>query len=521
MAMRLGWVGVGVLVGIVLGGCGAPSVRAPAGELRINLGTEPPTLDWTLATDNVSITVIEQLMRGLTGLGPDLTPVPALAESWEVSADGRVYLFHLRDGVRWTDGVPLRADHFVDAWRRLLDPATAAEYAYFMYPIKGARALNEGRVQDHHTLGVRARDALTLEVELEAPLVTFPSLTTFMVTFPVRRDLIERYGDAWTEPGNLETLGPFELTEWRHEYRITLRANGDYYAGRPPLDRIVGYMVGEDATALVLFEQGILDLVRLPPLEIRRYQGLPTYRRKAALRGYYYGFNVEEPPFDDVRVRRAFAMAIDRSEFPKILQGGEIPSSYWIPPGMPHHNPDIGVRFDPRAARMLLAEAGLDPETMHPVKVVYNTDQLHKLVAEKVQSQWQDHLGVTVELENREWKVFLKELTVSPPPVFRLGWGADFPDPDNFMNLFTSYSANNHTGWGNPEFDRLVEAAARERERDTRQALYDEAQRILCEREVPITPLFVTAINLAVGRRVKGFEPNAMDIFFFDTVRVE
>jgi len=158
---------------------------------------------------------------------------------------------------------------------------------------------------------------------------------------------------------------------------------------------------------------------------------------------------------------------------------------------------------------------------MGPVKVVYNTDQLHKLVAEKVQSQWQDNLGVTVELENREWKVFLKELTVSPPPVFRLGWGADFPDPDNFMSLFTSYSANNHTGWGNPEFDRLVEEAAREPDSDTRQALYDEAQRILCERDVPITPLFVTAINLAVGSRVKGFEPNPMDIFFFDTVRAE
>jgi oligopeptide transport system substrate-binding protein len=521
MAMRKRWARVGVLVWIVLWGCDAPSLQAPAGELRINLRTEPPTLDWTLATDNVSILVIEQLMRGLTQLGPDLSAVPALAERWEVSADGLTYTFHLRPGVRWSDGMPLQADQFVYAWRRLLDPATAAEYAYFLFPVAGAHAYNSGRLLDPNALGVRALDAQTLEVRLEAPLVYFPSLTTFMVTFPLRADLLGSYGEAWTEAGNLVSLGPFLLEEWRHEYRVVLRANEDFYRGRPPLDRIVGYMVGEDSTALVLFEQGILDLVRLPPLEIRRYRDRPTYRGKPALRGYYYGFNTQLAPFDDARVRRAFAMAIDRTEFPKLLQGGELPASYWIPPGMPHHNPDIGVRFDPEGARRLLREAGIDPPELAPVRVVYNTDQTNKLVAEKVQEQWQKHLGVRVELQNREWKVFLKELTVSPPPVYRLGWGADFPDPDNFINLFTSYSANNHTGWGNPRYDWLVEQAARERDRARRQVLYDEAQRILCERDVPIVPLFVSAINLAVAERVKAFELNAMDIFFFDEVRAE
>ena len=225
--------------------------------------------------------------------------------------------------------------------------------------------------------------------------------------------------------------------------------------------------------------------------------------------------DILDPGFD------AESMAIDRDQFPSLLMGGEQPASYWIPPGMPYHNPEIGVRFDPAGARRLLAEAGVNPARLAPVRVVYNTDQTHRLVAETVQAQWQQHLGVRVELENREWKVFLKELTVSPPPVFRLGWGADFPDPDNFMNLFTSYSANNHTGWGNARYDALVEQAAREPDVGRRQALYDEAQRILCEQEVPIAPLFVGAINLAVAERVKGFEPNAMDIFFLERVRAE
>ena len=495
-----------------------PRAAPPPGVLRINLGTEPPTLDWTRATDSVSIQVIDQLMRGLTELGPDLRPVPALAERWEVTPDGRVYTFHLREGVRWTDGEPLRAEHFVYAWRRLLDPQTAAEYAYFLFSVRGARAYNAGKLRDPNAIGVRALDARTLRVELEGPLVYFPSITTFMVTYPARRDVIEAYGERWTEPEHIVTLGPFRLEAWEHEYRILLRPNPDYFAGPPRLKQIAAYMVTEGSTALILFEQGILDIVRVPPLEIRRLSSHPGYRRVPALRGYYYGFNTEEAPFDDSRVRRAFGMAIDRAELPKVLRGGELAASFWIPPGMPHHNPSIGLRFDAEGARRLLRDAGVDPAKLPPIRVVYNTDQTHRLVAQNIQKQWQNNLGVRVELDSREWKVFLKELVVKPSPVYRLGWGADFPDPDNFMSLFASYSANNHTRWGSPRYDRLVERAARERDPSRRQALYDEAQRILCEREVPIVPLFVSAINLLVSERIEGFEPNPMDLMFFEGV---
>jgi oligopeptide transport system substrate-binding protein len=496
----------------------SPGQRAPR-TLHINLKTEPPTLDWTLATDSTSIQVIEQIMRGLTSMGPDLVPQPALAERWDVSPDGLVYTFSLRRDVVWSDGVPLEASQFVYAWRRLLAPATGAEYAYFLYPVKHAQALNEGRLDDPTALGVRALDRHTLRVELERPLVYFPSLTTFMITFPGRQDLVERHGARWTEPGQLASLGPFVLEEWRHEYRLTLVRNSRYYGPPAALDRIVAYMVEEDSTALVLFEQGMLDIVRLPPLEIRRYRARPEYRTRALLRGYYYGFNTQKPPFDDVRVRRAFAMAIDRSEFPRVLQGGELPATSWLPPGMPYANDALGLRYDPVAAAALLDAAGFDREV--PVEVVYNTDQTHKLVAENVQAQWQRNLGVTVELVNREWKVFLKELATDAPAVYRLGWGADYPDPHNFMNLFTATSANNHTGWANARYDEIVAMASRESDPAARQALYDEAQRILCEQDVPIVPFFVAPANFAVAARVRGFEPNPMDIFFFDRVRVE
>jgi len=515
-----GGLAAGLALWLLLG-CGPVGGSPPPGELRINLATEPPTLDWAIATDGTSFKLIEQLMRGLTQMGPDLRPRPALAERWEVSEDGRVYTFHLREDVVWSDGVPLHADQFSYAWRRLLAPETAAEYAYFLYPVKNARAFNRGEISDPRQLGIRAPGPYTVEVELEKPLIYFPSLTTFMVTFPARRDLIEAHGATWTEPEHMESLGPFVLEEWIHEYRVVLRRNERYYGSAAGVERLVGFMVAERSTALVLFEQGLLDIVELPPLEIRRYRERQSYVTHPLLRGYYYGFNTRLPPFDDARVRRAFAMAIDRSEFPRVLQGGELPAGYWVPPGMPYHNPDIGLAFDPEAARALLREAGLDASQLAPIRVVYNTDQTHKLVAEKVQAQWSQHLGVEVELENREWKVFLRELNANPPPVYRLGWGADFPDPDNFMNLFTSYSDNNHSGWGNPRYDALVERAAREADPERRQRLYDEAQRILCEEEVPIVPLFVSSLNLAVSSRVRNFEPNAMDILFLEDVEVE
>ena len=501
--------------------CGGAPDDGGGRVLRFNLRTEPPTLDWNLAADSASFTLIEQLMRGLTRLDHDLRLQPALARSWEASEGGRVWRFHLRRDVVWSDGEPLHARQFVDGWRRLLDPRTASEYAYFLFAVRGARAFNAGEV-DATRLGVSAPDAHTLEVELEEALVYFPALVSFMATYPIRRELIERHGNRWTDPENWVGLGPFRLKEWRHEYRIALDANPFYFAGRPWLDRVVAYMIDDFATELVLFEQGRLDLVELAPLEIPRYAGRPEYRRQPLLVGYYYGFNTRRAPFDDVRVRRAFAQAIDRERFPQLLRGGEKPSASWLPPGLLASNPGIGLAFDPARARALLAEAGVDPERLEPVVVGYNTnDPRHKLVGEAVQAMWSENLGVEVELQPREWKVYLKQLTVDPPAVFRLGWVADFPDPHNFMELFTSSSANNHTGWADAGYDALVERAAREPDPDERVRLYDEAQRILCERDVPIVPFFVSSLNLAVAPRVRGLKPNALNAYSFEEVSLD
>jgi oligopeptide transport system substrate-binding protein len=273
------------------------------------------------------------------------------------------------------------------------------------------------------------------------------------------------------------------------------------------------FVVNERTTALTLYETGDLDLVNLPPEAIPFYQKANDYTQAPLLRGYYYGFNVSKKPFDDVRLRRAFSMAIDRSELPRILKGGEIAASSWIPKGILGYNPEIGLQFDPESARTLLAAAGYpNGKGMPAVSLVYNTEPVNTLIAENIQAQWKRNLNVQVNLDNQEWKVFLKRLRTDTPQIFRLGWSADYPDPDNFMVLFTTDSGNNRTHWGNRYYDELIARAVAESDLGRRQRMYDEAQRILTELDVPIMPLFIAQQNLRIKSYVKGFKPNAMEL---------
>ncbi|MEX0804068.1 MAG: peptide ABC transporter substrate-binding protein [Candidatus Binatia bacterium] len=483
-------------------------------HFRVNLGTEPPSLDWSLATDHVSFNVIANLMVGLTEFNEDLKPTPVIAKSWEIADSGRRIVFHLRDDVLWSDGKKVRAQDFEYSWKRLLDPKTASEYAYILFDLVNAQEYHESTILDASEVGVKALDDVTLEVRLRHPASYFLSLTTFEVTFPQRQDIIEKFESRWTDPEHIVTNGPFLLTQWKHENEIQLRANPNYFLGKPAMEKISMFMVNEKTTAVAMYEQGQLDFIdnqSIPTLEKRRLAKQRGFHNVPQLRGYYYGFMTDRKPFNDPRVRKAFAMAIDRGTFPKILQGGEKPASSWIPPGMLAHNSKIGVPFNPPEARRLLREAGYpDGKGFPRVVLAYNTDEVHKLVAEAVQGMWERNLGVVVALENQEWKVYLKKLQNDPPHVFRLGWGADYPDPDNFMKLFTANSGNNSTRWKNPRYDQLIELAARELDPKKRAKHYDEAQKILCETDLPIVPLFWTSESTVLNPRFTGLEFNSM-----------
>jgi oligopeptide transport system substrate-binding protein len=492
---------------------------------RVNLSTEPPSLDWSLATDHVSFNVIANLMSGLTEFDKNLKPAPMIAKSWDILEGGKKIVFHLRDDVAWSDGKKVRAEDFEYSWKRLLNPKTASEYAYSLFDIVNAEEFHQGKIADEGAVGVTATDDATLAVRLKHPTSYFVAITTFEITYPQRRDIVEKFGTKWTEPENIVTNGPFLLASWKHENEIQLKANPNYFLGKPAIENVEMVMVNEMTTALAMYEQGQLDFLdnhSIPALEKQRLSNMPGFKWVPQLRGEYYGFAVERRPFNDPRVRKAFAMAIDRSALPKLLHGGQQPAASWIPPGMLAHNPKIGLLYNPPEARRLLREAGYpDGKGFPQVTLAYNTEENHKTVAEAVQGMWKRNLGVLVRLENQEWKVFLKRLLNDPPPIFRSGWGADYPDPDNFIKLFASYSPQNYSRWKNDRYDQLIEQAARDMNEQKRVQLYNEAQKILCEVDAPIVPLFTTTEATILNPRYTGLDYNSMSRLVLRNVRLK
>ncbi len=496
------------------------------GVLRLNLGFEPDTLDWLKATDSYSFDVITNIMVGLTKYNNELKSIPSLAKGWKISNDGRTYHFLLDKDAKWSDGRPLLAEDFIYSWERILNPETAGPYAYLLYPIKNAALYNTGKIQDPKLLGFKAINDGVIEVNLESPLAFFLNLTSWAVYFPQRKDIVEKYKDDWTEPQNMVTCGPFLLDKWKHEYKLSLKRNPYYLNPIPLLEQIRYYMVPEQSSAFSLYLNNELDFIdnrSIPISEIETVRKMPETEIYPLLRGTYIGFNVNKPPFDNKYVRAAFSHAINRTVFPKILKREEAPSSTWIPPGLKDfYSPDIGCNFDVNKAREFLAKAGFPNGNNFPkVTMHFPTREDAKLIAESVQALWKKILNVDVEIVNQEWKVYLSTLQRDPPHMFRMSWGADFPDPDTFMTLFTSTSGNNHGRWKNKTYDELVLQAATTLDLSKRKILYKKAQQLLLEEDIAIAPLFFNTQVLLNKPWVKNLKFNAMDLVFCEDIAVK
>lgn len=490
--------------------------------LRINIGNEPPTLDWSRSTDTTSYTILINIMEGLTVFGDDYTPQPALADSWEISDDGTVYTFNIRNGVKWTDGKPLRAKDFEYSWKRLLNPDTGADYAYFLYDIKNAEEYNNGSIKDPDSVGIKSIDDSTLQVTLRRPASYFLSIVSFMSTYPMRQDIVKKHDVKWTEPENLVTLGAYRLDSWKHHDKLTIKANPNYWGIKPTINSVEMIMNENPSSALALYESGELDYAdsrSIPPLEIPRLRLLPDFRTQLQFRGNYIGFNTKKPPFDNSNVRKAFSAAINRQNIAEVVQGAGIPATSWIPKGMLGFNQEIGIDFSPDEAKEYLKEAGFsDPADFPKPTFLYPDVSNNRVIAESLQSMWKEYLGIEVELINQEWKVYLSTLDTDPPHIFRAGWGADFPDPHNFMNLFECNSGNNETRWCNPAYDALVEKAAGEPDSDKRTSMYNSAQIILTETDVPIAPFLLSIQQSMVKPYVQGLELNPLGLIYFNKV---
>lgn len=490
--------------------------------LRINLKSEPPNIDWNVGSDTTSSLVMYNVMDGLTRFeinDPKMPLQPALAESWKASDGGRTWTFKLRKGVLWTDGVEFTAQHVLDAWELVLTGKSGSEYAYFLFPILNAEKFFK-RETEFKNVGASVNGKGELVVKLERPMSYFPMLLSHHAMFPARKDILERFGDRWTEPGNIQTLGAYKLKIWDHDKALVMERYDGYYGEKAKIRYVLGYMINEYATALNLYRSGKLDFQEtVPANEIPALKKLPGFHTSPSLTTYYIGFNTKKAPFTDARVRRAFVLAVDRQQITDLLNAGHEPLSGWIPKGVLGHDDGVGLKFDAEAARKILDEAGFkDRSRLGRIVFGFNTNENHQRIAENVQAQLRKNIGVSVELANEEWKVYLNRLKTDPTQIFRIGWQGDYPDPDTFMNLMTSSSEQNYTKWGSAKYDKLSNEGASSMSDETRRKIYREAQRVLLEEEVPVMPVYNQVDHVLLSERVKNFPLNSLSRWEFKGV---
>ena len=499
-------------VAMVVSACG-PKGPKLAQEINLNLGTEPPTLDPALATDTTSVEVDESLFLGLTDFDDQtMEVIPELATEWTVSDDGLVWTFKMRKDAVWvhydpatkkfTKQRPVTAHDVEYGVKRTLNPETASDYAYVLYIIKNAEAYNSGEITDPAEVGVKALDDWTVQFTLEQPAGYFAGIAGMWVARPQPKEVIEQFGDKWTEPGNIWSNGAFALDTWEHESRLVLVKNPHWYnAKNVSLQRINYVMVVEASTAFAMYENGELDVCGVPSTEIDRVKADPVlskeYYEGPYLCTYYLGFDTTEAPVDNKLVRQALSYAVDRQNLINtVLKGGQKPAKTFACPGIfgsPAEDPNfVGISYDPEKAKQLLADAGYpNGEGFPEMTYLFNTSEGHRMIAEFIQQGWKEVLGINVVLANQEWKVYLQTVEADPPQVWRMGWCADYPDENNWvLENFHSKKGSNRIKWSNPEFDRLCEEAAAASDPAKRKELYAQAEKILCVDEAAIIPIY-------------------------------
>lgn len=501
-----------------------------------NLRTEPKTIDPQLnsAADggHVINNTFEGLMREIDG-----KLQPAIAESCDVSEDGLTYTFHLRDA-KWSDGKPVTAQDFEYAWKRALDPNLVpepAEYAFQLFYIKGAQDAYEGKgaLED---VAITAKDDKTLEVTLNAPTPYFLALTGFYTYMPVRADVVEKDPENWARnPEKAISNGPFKVTAYAMGDRIVLERNENYWnADKVKIDKIEALMIVEESTALTAYEADELDVIdQLPVQEIPRLKAEdPTFAIWPQVGTYYYIFNVNKKPVDDIRVRRALTLAIDRKAIcEKIAKGGQLPATGFTPPGLLDADGNEFQKvagdyyIDPNGAKIeeakkLLAEAGYpDGKGFPEITVIYNTQEANKAIAEAVQEMWKQNLGIHVKLQNQEWAVCQDARHHGNFTIARAGWLGDYADPMTMLDLWLSYSGNNDCQWNNKEYDEFIEGSKLLTGKERFGLLY-KAQDVMMETNI-VMPIYYYTRPLMVKERVKDWQRTKMGHWFFGQASIE
>jgi len=510
-----------VLIGVIAVNRAAAATPVGNTEVTFRIRGEPETLDWTRAHTVVEAYLLMNIMEGLVTFDAGTKLLPALAQSWNISKDGKVYTFKIRPNVLWSDGVPLTAEHFVYSWKRLLSPVTAAAYAYLLFDIQGAEGFNQRRITDFNDVGIKALDSLTLQVTLSHPVAHWIYIPAFWTTFPMRQDIVEKYGVGWDYPGHMVNLGPFSLVTHDADSKIVLRANPKYYGPHGNVSQVTALVVKDDVTALKLYQAGKLDfLTDLATVDLHGFTGSRELRSFSQLKTGFLGFAIDQYPLSNTKLRRAIAMAIDKSKLCRMLHGGQEPATSFVPPGMLAYSKSVGLPFNREKAREELNRTGLSK--LGPIRLDYalpNWDKARE-IAEFIQGQLKENLGIEVLLHSMDNLTYRTQLDLHTYPLYDYTWTADYPDPDNFLSLFSSESGNSRTGWKDDLYDGLVFKGRQVQGSSEREKIYLNAQKDLLEEEAIIVPLYYEPNLVLVKSRIKSFEMSSMDYLFLRKVDV-
>ena len=500
--------------------------------LLIGNGAEPADLDPQTDTAYTDMNILVALFEGLTTLD-ELTgqPQPGMAERWEASPDGLIWTFHLRADARWSNGNPLTAEDFVYSFRRILSPKLASEYAYMLWPLKNAEAINTDKITDLAALGVRAVDSHTLQLTLGEPCPWLLALAAQQAWFPVQRATIEKFGamdqrgTRWTRPGNFVGNGAFALKEWTPNSRLIVEKDPYYWdAAHNQLNAVVFFPNEDIATDERNFRAGQLHLTYdLPPEKITTYRddAPQLLRIDPFLETFYLRFNVAKPPLDNLKVRQALARALDRAAICRsVLRDSRTPAHAFTPPGTAGYTAQAGVPDDFAAARRLLAEAGFPGGKGFPaLEVQVKNDNLHRSVLEAIQQMWRRELGINIVIAPLEQKTWIANQQAMTYQICSSRWAGDYLDPNTFLDLWLTNGGNNQTGWGRPEYDRLIAEAARTLDTARRQALQQQAEALLLD-EVPIVPLFYGARVYLIHPAVRNWQPTLLGLHRYQYVEL-
>ncbi|MHB8106612.1 MAG: peptide ABC transporter substrate-binding protein [Candidatus Cryosericum sp.] len=539
------------LILVLLGTSSCTASKGGTQQITYNLGAEPATIDPALSQGIPEANCILQVFDGLTRINNKNVPEPAIAKSWTISKDLKTYTFTLRDA-EWTNGTPVTAYDFEYAWIRALSPELAAVYAYQLYYVRGGEAFNTSvkvgskyyvalldakgnpvmktvagkqvaqpnmakPIDPSKDVGVKALDAKTLQVELESPTVYFLNLTAFPTYMPVCKAVVST-NDKWaSDVTNFVTNGPFTLTAWSHNDKMTFVKNATYWdKDKVKLTNITYLMVTDESTALSMFQSGQMDVGSTVPIsELPKLVASGDAQILPFLGTYYYQFNVTKKPFSDVRVRKALALAIDRKAITtSVTKGGQIPALAFVPGGIADAAAGsdfrtVGGTFykddDIATAQKLLADAGYPGGKGFPAfALLFNTSNAHQSIAEAIQQMWSKNLGIKCTLKVEEWGVYLDDRNNLNYQVARAGWIGDYMDPNTFLDMWVTGGGNNGTGYSNKTYDGLIAKAEETVDPVARMATLHAAEKILMT-DMPIIPIYFYTNPVLVSKHVKNF----------------